>query len=182
MRHLNLGRTLGRRSSHQLALKKNLLSALVRHGKIETTLAKAKEVRPHAERFVTIGKKNTLAARRHAFAWIRDHRLVAKLVDDYAKRFADRSGGYTRISRLGPRKGDGAELALLEYLPGETITAEKQEVVKKAKDKEKPKKTAAKKPVTDKSKAKKVTKPKTSAKVAKKASKGDKRVKRSTKS
>lgn len=116
MRHNVHGRKLGRTSAHRTAMFRNQLASLIENEQIRTTLAKAKELRPLAERVVTQGKKDTLHARRLVARWIPDRGKVTKLFDEIAPRFADRPGGYTRIIKLGPRKGDGAEMALLEFV------------------------------------------------------------------
>ena len=95
---------------------RNQLASLVQHERIETTLPKAKELRPLAEKMVTQGKRGTLHARRQVRRWVSDRHLVKKLFDDIAPRFAEREGGYTRILKLGPRNGDGAEMALIEFV------------------------------------------------------------------
>jgi large subunit ribosomal protein L17 len=115
MRHAVHGRKLGRTTAHRRALFRNQLASLVAHGRITTTLEKAKELRPIAEKMVTQGKRGTLHARRRAQRLL-DRHLVKKLFDDVAPRFAERPGGYTRILKLGPRKGDGAEMALIEFV------------------------------------------------------------------
>ncbi len=115
MRHAVRGRKLGRTSAHRRALFRNQLESLVEHERITTTLVKAKELRPIAEKMVTKGKSGTLHARRRVRQWLNRH-LVKKLFDDIAPRFAERPGGYTRILKLGPRKGDGAEMALIEFV------------------------------------------------------------------
>ena len=111
MRHKSKGRKLGRDSAHRKALFSNLTGALVTHGRIKTTLAKAKEVRPIAERMVTLGKRGDLHARRQAKAFLRSGDVVHVLFAEVAPRFTDRPGGYTRIVKLGPaagrRRGDG---------------------------------------------------------------------------
>lgn len=114
MRHLNAGRKLGRSSAHRKALMRNMVTSLILHGRIRTTDAKAKEVRRWAERMITLGKKQTLAARRRARAFVRTDEAVAKLFSEVAPRFASRAGGYTRIVKLGRRPGDNAPLAILE--------------------------------------------------------------------
>lgn len=116
MRHAIRGRKLGRTTAHRLALFRNQLQSLVKHERITTTLPKAKELRPIFEKAVTQGKRGTLHARRRVRRWIPDRHLVQKLFDDIAPRFADRNGGYTRILKLGPRKGDGAEMAIIELV------------------------------------------------------------------
>lgn len=116
MRHAIRGRKLGRKSAHRWALFRNQLQSLVKHERITTTLPKAKELRPIFEKAVTQGKRGTLHARRRMRRWIPDRHLVQKLFDDIAPRFAERNGGYTRILKLGPRKGDGAEMAIIQLV------------------------------------------------------------------
>jgi large subunit ribosomal protein L17 len=109
-------RKLGRTSSHRKALFRNQLSSLIESERIVTTLIKAKELRPIAEKAVTLGKKGTLHDRRVAGKQIASDELLKKLFEVIAPRFADRQGGYTRIVKLGPRRGDGAEMAILEFV------------------------------------------------------------------
>lgn len=116
MRHNVKGRKLGRTSEHRLALFRNQLSSLVQSGRIVTTLAKAKELRPIAERMVTKGKRGSVDARRQVRQWISSREIVKKLFDEVAPRFQTRDGGYLRILKLGPRPGDGAEMAVLEWV------------------------------------------------------------------
>jgi len=116
MRHQVKGRKLGRTPAHRKALFRNQLSSLVKEERIRTTLEKAKELRPLAEKAVTQGKRDTLHARRQVNRMISDRELVKKLFDEIAPRFHERPGGYTRIIKLGPRKGDGAEMAFLEFV------------------------------------------------------------------
>jgi len=116
MQHNRAGRKLRRTTSHRLAMFSNQLASLVTHERIETTLSKAKELRPLAERLVTRAKSDDLAARRHVARWIPDRTTVKKLFEAIAPRFVDRPGGYTRILRLGARKGDAAEAAILEFV------------------------------------------------------------------
>lgn len=116
MRHAIRGRKLNRTTSHRRALFRNQLASLVRHERIVTTLPKAKELRPIFEKTVTKGKRGTLHARRQVRSWLPDRHLVQKVFDDIAPRMADRDGGYCRILKLGPRKGDGAEMAILELV------------------------------------------------------------------
>ncbi len=122
MRHRIAGRALGRTPSHRKALLKNLAISLIRHEAIETTVPKAKELRRLAEKLITLGKKGTLAARRQAFAILRDLDLVKKLFEELAPRFQERNGGYTRIVRIRKRPGDGAPLAMIEYLDRKVST------------------------------------------------------------
>jgi large subunit ribosomal protein L17 len=120
MRHRRAGKKLGRDSAHRKALYSNLAGALIEHGRIKTTEAKAKAVKPFAEQMITLGKRGDLHARRLALAELRSQDVVHQLFADVAPRFADRPGGYTRIVRLGPRNGDAAEMVYLElvdYVP-----------------------------------------------------------------
>jgi len=116
MRHARSGKKLGRDSAHRKALYSNLAGALITHGRIETTEAKAKAVRPYAEKLVTLGKRGDLHARRQAMAELRSNDVVHKLFADVAPRFSERDGGYTRVVKLGPRLGDAANMALLEFV------------------------------------------------------------------
>ena len=116
MRHQRKGRGLGRDTAHRKALYANLTGSLVEHGRITTTLEKAKEVRPIAEKMVTLGKRGDLHARRQAKAYLRSGDVVHALFADVAPRFTERQGGYTRIVKLGPRSGDNAEMAILEWV------------------------------------------------------------------
>ena len=116
MRHRMRHRKLGRTSSHRKAMFRNQLTALFTHERIVTTLAKAKELRPLAERMVTLAGTGTLPARRKVLTMISDKDVVRRLFDDIAPRFVERPGGYTRIMRLGRRRGDGAELAIIEFV------------------------------------------------------------------
>jgi large subunit ribosomal protein L17 len=118
MRHQRTGKKLGRDSAHRRALYANLAGALIEHGRIKTTVTKAKAVRPIAERMITLGRRGDLHARRQAVAFLRSKDVVHKLFSDVAPRFQDRPGGYSRIVRLGPRPGDAAEMAYLELVDG----------------------------------------------------------------
>jgi large subunit ribosomal protein L17 len=115
MRHLNQGRKLNRTSAHRKALFRNLVLALVKHERIKTTDAKAKELRRYAERMVTLGKRGDLAARRLAFAFMQSRDAVKRLFDEIAPRFKERNGGYTRIVKFGFRRGDAARLSIVEF-------------------------------------------------------------------
>jgi large subunit ribosomal protein L17 len=120
VRHRKSGRKLGRDSAQRKALYSNLASALIEHGRIKTTEAKAKEVRPIVEEMITLGKRGDLAAHRHAVAFLRSKATAHTLFSDVAPRFADRPGGYTRIVKIGPRQGDAARMVYLElvdYVP-----------------------------------------------------------------
>lgn len=126
MRHNVKGRKLGRTSEHRLALFRNQLASLVASGRIKTTLPKAKELRPIAEKLVTKGKRGSVDARRQVARWIPQRDLIKKLFDEVAPRFQERDGGYLRILKLGPRPGDGAEMAILEWVDYELAGAEKK--------------------------------------------------------
>ena len=116
MRHHRAGKKLGRDSAHRKALYSNLAGALIEHGRIKTTVAKAKAVKPFAEQMITLGKRGDLHARRLALAELRSQDVVHLLFAEVAPRFHDRPGGYTRIVKLGPRNGDAAEMVYLELV------------------------------------------------------------------
>src|ERR687884_776639 len=116
MRHHRAGRKLGRDASHRKALYANLAGALIEHGRIKTTVAKAKEVRPIAEQMITLGRRGDIHARRQALAYLRSQDVVHKLFSDVGPRFVDRPGGYSRIVKIGPRPGDAAPMAYLELV------------------------------------------------------------------
>lgn len=115
MRHSNSGRKLSRNGSHRKALFSNMAKALLTHGRIQTTEAKAKELRTVIDPLITLAKQNTLHAKRQAYSMLGDHQMVKKLFDEIGPQFAGISGGYTRVLKLAlPRKGDAAPMALLE--------------------------------------------------------------------
>jgi large subunit ribosomal protein L17 len=116
MRHGVSGRKLSRATDHRMALLRNQVTDLLRYGKLNTTEPKAKEVRPLAEKMITLGKRGTLHARRQALAFMFDESVVSKLFSDIAPKYANRPGGYTRLLKMGPRLGDGAEMARLELV------------------------------------------------------------------
>lgn len=116
MRHKLTGRKLGRPTSHRRAMFRNLVTDLLNYEKIVTTEAKAKEVRGLAEKMITLGKKGGLHSYRQALSFIIDEKVVEKVFSDLASRFAERPGGYTRITKLGPRLGDGAPMVQLELV------------------------------------------------------------------
>jgi large subunit ribosomal protein L17 len=120
MRHLKSGRQLSRNSSHRWALMRNLITALLREEKIQTTDPKAKELRRWVDRVITLGKQGTLHARRQVLAIVHDKSVVRKLFDTIGPRFKDRPGGYTRIIKLGLRRGDAAQMAVIELVAAET--------------------------------------------------------------
>lgn len=116
MQHNRSGRKLGRTTGHRLALFRNQLASLFTSERIVTTLSKAKELRPLAERMVTQGRRGTVHARRLVGRWVPDRTVLKRLFDEIAPRFSERPGGYLRIVKLGPRQGDGAEMAVLEFV------------------------------------------------------------------
>ncbi len=126
MRHRVAGKKLGRKTPHRISMLRNLVTSFLDKERIQTTLPRAKALRPIAERMITLGKRESLHARRQALAYIRDAAVVSKLFATIAPRFAQRPGGYTRIVRLGFRDGDGAQLALLEMV-GSEFKAKKTE-------------------------------------------------------
>src|SRR6188472_3206632 len=136
MRHQKKTVKLGRTADHRRALLANQVCALIEHQRIKTTLAKAKAVRPLAERMVTLGKNGSIHARRTALATLRQKSAVRKLFDDVAPRSAGRNGGYTRIVRLGQRKSDSAPMAFIEWVDMAEVMEEKPAEAKKAKRKE----------------------------------------------
>ena len=115
MRHQKVGKKLGRNSSHRKAMFRNMVTSLIDLGGITTTDAKAKELRRVADRMITLGKKQTVAARRQARRFVRTNSALARLFNDVAPRFMQREGGYTRIIKLGRRKGDNAALSRIEF-------------------------------------------------------------------
>ncbi len=137
MRHQVKGRKLRRPTAHRLALLRNLVTSFLEKERIKTTLAKAKEVRPLAEKMITLGKRGTLHARRQVISFVRKESVVVKVFDDLGPKFGQRPGGYSRIVKLGRRMGDGAQMAMLEL-----VGSEYKKKAKKKKDNE----TAAKKP------------------------------------
>jgi len=154
MRHLKAGRNLGRAPSHRLAMVRNMVTSLFKHEQLETTDARAKELRQVAEKMVTLAKRGDLHARRQAMATIREKAVVHKLFDELKDRFMDRQGGYVRIVKKENRKGDGALISIIQLLlqeegkkkgkkKGKTGTAEKAGAKKKKEAKPKEKKQPA---------------------------------------
>src|SRR5206468_6337905 len=135
MRHRNAHRKLSRNTSHRRALLRNLVTDFLDHGRLMTTLPKAKEVRPLAEKMITLGKRDSLHARRQVQSYLLREAIVGKLFDTIAPRFAGRNGGYSRIIKLGNRKGDGADLAIIELI-GSELEVKKAERAEKAKEKQ----------------------------------------------
>ena len=110
-------RKLGRKTDHRMAMLRGMVTYLLENGQIETTLTRAKEVAPLAEKMITLGKKNTLASYRAALSFITKEDVAKKLFDTIAPQYEDRTGGYTQIYKLGPRRGDAAEMALIRLIP-----------------------------------------------------------------
>jgi large subunit ribosomal protein L17 len=157
MRHQKKRIKLGRTAEHRKALLANQVCSLIAHQRIKTTLAKAKAVRPLAERMVTLGKDGSIHARRLAFAALRQKDAVKKLFDDIAPRSAERNGGYTRIIRLGPRFSDSASMALIEWVDAAVVIEEKPAEEKKTKKKEPKAEAKPKEPKQPKAKAEEKT-------------------------
>ncbi len=109
-------RKLGRTSDHRIAMLRGLVTYLLENGKIETTVTRAKEVRAVAEKYITIAKSNDLNSKRQVMAFVTKDAVVKKLFDEIAPKYSDRNGGYTRITKIGPRRGDAAEMAIIELL------------------------------------------------------------------
>jgi large subunit ribosomal protein L17 len=119
MRHRVAGRKLGRKTEHRLAMFRNMVTSLLDHERIVTTVAKAKEIRKFAEHMITLGKRGDLHARRQALSFVRSKKVVHKLFAEIAPRYAQRQGGYTRIVKMGFRRGDGAPMCLIELVKPE---------------------------------------------------------------
>ena len=135
-------RKLGRPTAHRIAMLRGMVTLLLENGQIETTLTRAKEVRSMAEKMITLGKKNTLASRRAALAYITKESVVTKLFNEIAPNYASRNGGYTRILKLGPRRGDAAEMAIVALVEAD---AKEETAEAPAAEEKKPAKKAAKK-------------------------------------
>src|SRR5437868_11988035 len=127
MRHLKAGWKLGRNTSHRRALLRNLVTSLIMEERIETTVTKAKAMRPHVEKMITLGKRGDLSARRLAGSYLMTRDALSRLFETVAPRFGDRNGGYLRIVRTGFRKGDGGETAFVELIGSEKILDERRE-------------------------------------------------------
>jgi len=165
MRHRVAGRKLGRKTAHRIMMFRNMVTSLLDKERIRTTLPRAKEIRPIAERMITLGKRESLHARRRALAFIKDPSVVSKLFETLAPRFAQRNGGYTRIIRLGFRDGDGAQMALVELIGSEFKPAKEEEKGGKTAKKKEKAAPEATKDSTDKGKQ---AKPKKAASARKK--------------
>ncbi len=174
-------RKLGRPTAHRIAMLRGMVTLLLENGQIETTLTRAKEVRSMAEKMITLGKKNTLASRRAALAYITKESVVTKLFTEIAPNYAKRNGGYTRILKIGTRRGDAAEMAIVTLVEAdapevtEAPAAEEKKTAKKPAAKKAPAKKAeaagetAKKPATKKTAAKKAEAPAKAAPAAEEA-------------
>ena len=127
MRHRNAGYKLGRNTSHRRALLRNLTTSILMEDRVVTTVAKAKAVRPHVEKMITLGKRGDLHARRQALAFLQTDNAVTRLFDTVAPRYGDRNGGYVRIMRAGFQRGDGAEKAFIELVDAEQVLDEKRQ-------------------------------------------------------
>ncbi len=138
MRHKIAGRKLGRNPAHRRSLLRNLVTSFLEHERLVTTVPKAKELRPLAEKMITLGKRDTLHARRQVQSYLLSDVATKKVFDTIAPRFSDRPGGYSRIVRLGPRVGDGADMAVIELLGSELEVkkAARAETEKDEKEKE----------------------------------------------
>ena len=118
-------RKLGRPTAHRKAMMRGMVTLLLENGQVETTLTRAKEVRSMAEKMITLGKKNTLASRRAALAYITDENVVSKLFNEIAPTYENRQGGYTQIFKMGPRRGDAAEMAIVKLIAEAPVADEK---------------------------------------------------------
>lgn len=130
MRHLVRGKKLGRNMAQRKALLRNLVTSFLDKERMRTTLAKAKAARPLAEKMITLAKRNTLHTRRQALGFVYKKNVVKKLFEDIGPRFTERPGGYTRIVKIGPRAGDGAEMAVLELVDTEFKKKDKKKSIK----------------------------------------------------
>lgn len=142
MRHRRAGRNLSRETSHRLSMLRNMMTSLFRHEQIETTDAKAKELRPLAEKMITLAKRGDLHARRQALAVLKDKAVAHRLFDELKDRYLARQGGYVRVVKKETRKGDGAPISIVQLLPEES--AKKKAKKKPKKEAEKDRKTKSK--------------------------------------
>jgi len=179
MQHNRAGRKLGRTTAHRKSLFRNQLSSLITHERIQTTLPKAKDLRPLIEKMVTLGKRGGLHARRLALKTIPEAMTVKKLFEEIAPRFKERAGGYTRIMKLGRRPGDGAEMAILEFIDFDWAhrQAEKKVAAKAADEKKQSLLERAKKLVSGKTDGDKAEKKGEGAEGEAEADKGEKKAK-----
>lgn len=119
MKHLIGQKKLNRKTSHRLALLNNMACSLIEHGRIKTTVSKAKALRPYFEKLITAGRKNTLASRRQLISILKNEDKTAKLISEVCPKYQNRNGGYTRIIKTGPRKGDFVDMAIIELVGNE---------------------------------------------------------------
>ena len=181
MRHLKAGRKFGRTSAHRKALFRNMVTALISRERIRTTLAKAKELRGKVEKTITLGKKGTLHARRHALKLVADKDALKKLFGPLAERYASRPGGYTRVIKLGHRLGDDAPMAFIELVDREGESTLKQSAKGKKKTEETSNKNATDERKKAPEKKKKATKASVTKTTGKKSSDGKKKVEKTAK-
>ena len=139
-------RKLGRPTAHRMSMLRGMVTFLLEKGRIETTVTRAHEVSALADKMITLGKKNTLVAKRQAIAFLKKEAVVYKLFTKIAPLYDERNGGYTRVLKIGPRRGDGAEMAIIELVGAETLYTVKEET-KEEKVEEKPAKKTSKKAV-----------------------------------
>ena len=162
MRHRKAGKKLGRNTSHRQAMFRNMVTSLFKHEQIETTDAKAKQLRPVAEKMITLAKRGDLHARRQVLAYMKDKAVTHRLFEELKDRYLDRQGGYVRIIKKGPRKGDAAPISVIQLLPedqGKKKSKKKVAAAKAGTGKSKDKAPAkAKKAETDQSKEEKAEK------------------------
>lgn len=183
MRHQVHKKRLGRHSSHRRAMFRNMVTSLIVEGRITTTVTKAKQLRRIAEKMVTLAKRGDLHARRQALSFVRSQGAVSKLFSELGPRFAGRNGGYTRVLKLGNRRGDGAEMALIEYLGFEPKLVKKAEAKGEAKKgKDAPEKKKEKAEGEEKAVAKKKPAAKKKAEAAPKKEKKETKEKKDKKS
>ena len=132
MRHRKAGKQLGRNTSHRRAMLRNMVTSLFEHEQIETTDAKAKVVRPVAEKMITLAKRGDLHARRQALAYMKDKGVIHKLFGDLKDRYVDRQGGYLRIVKKGVRRGDGASISVIQLLPADEKVKSREKKAKRS--------------------------------------------------
>ncbi len=131
-------RKLGRPTAHRMAMLRGMVTFLLEKGRIETTVTRAAEVSALADKMITLGKKNTLVAKRQAIAFLKKESVVYKLFTKIAPLYDERNGGYTRVLKIGPRRGDGAEMAIIELVGAESLYSEKEVKKEEAKEEKKP--------------------------------------------
>ena len=138
-------RKLGRPTAHRMAMLRGMVTFLLEKGRIETTVTRAAEVSALADKMITLGKKNTLVAKRQAIAFLKKESVVYKLFTKIAPLYDERNGGYTRVLKIGPRRGDGAEMAIIELVGAESLYSAKEEKKEEPKEDKKPAKKTTKK-------------------------------------